>query len=327
VVESLAPPPAVDNLTPCRLYESRAIAGYAHGRAQGTPLRPEDFSGGNATVATVLRTLGFDVSVRGPVAWTRDELVLACALVEGNGWRQVDASDPRVRELSELLRRATIHDHSLRGPDFRSPSSVALKTANIATHHPDHTGRPTNGNRLDREVLHDFLARPAEMRQLAASLRAAVTEGADQRPTRVPDLDEDVTAVEGGLLHRRHLRRERDPRLRRAKLADARARGQAIACEVCGFRLRPHLRPTRHRLHRVPPPHTPARHRPHPHRPGRPRPDLLQLPPHDPPRQPVAHRRTTPRAGDDTTGRRRHRLGVVGGPPSSATSVGAWTSQ
>jgi 5-methylcytosine-specific restriction protein A len=49
-----------------RLYDSKAIAGYAHGRAQGTPLRPEDFSGGNATVATVLRTLGFDISVRAP---------------------------------------------------------------------------------------------------------------------------------------------------------------------------------------------------------------------------------------------------------------------
>ena len=57
----------------------------------------------------MLRTLGFEVSAR-RVTWTRDELVLACALVEANGWRQVDASDPRVGELSELLRRATIHE-------------------------------------------------------------------------------------------------------------------------------------------------------------------------------------------------------------------------
>lgn len=38
-----------------------------------------------------------------------------------------------------------------------------------------------------------------------------------------------------GIALRAHLRRERDPRLRREKIADAKRRGLPIACEVCGF--------------------------------------------------------------------------------------------
>ena len=50
------------------------------------------------------------------------------------------------------------------------------------------------------------------------------------------DLDSsDIAAGEGGLALRAHLRRERDPRLRRRKLADTKRRSLPIACEVCDF--------------------------------------------------------------------------------------------
>lgn len=47
-----------------RRYDSKAIVGAAHGYAvpgEG-PLRPQDFSGGEVTVARLLRGLGFDVT-------------------------------------------------------------------------------------------------------------------------------------------------------------------------------------------------------------------------------------------------------------------------
>jgi 5-methylcytosine-specific restriction enzyme A len=45
-----------------KLYDSKAIAGAAHGYLPGRePLRASDFSGGRATVEHVLRTLGFEV--------------------------------------------------------------------------------------------------------------------------------------------------------------------------------------------------------------------------------------------------------------------------
>lgn len=114
-----------------RLYDSKAIMGYAHGVATGERLRPEDFSGGDRTVADRLRTLGFAVLKRQQPGWAQDD----------------------TEEVGAI---------------------------------PD------------------------------------------------PDLG-GIAAPEGAISQRRHLRRERDPKIRAAKIADAKRRGLTIACEVCGF--------------------------------------------------------------------------------------------
>ncbi|WP_202876289.1 hypothetical protein [Kribbella sp. VKM Ac-2566] len=44
------------------LYDSKAIAGAAHGIQHGAALGPADFSGGDATVAALMRRLGFHVT-------------------------------------------------------------------------------------------------------------------------------------------------------------------------------------------------------------------------------------------------------------------------
>jgi 5-methylcytosine-specific restriction enzyme A len=218
-----------------RLYDSKAIAGYAHQVSTGRPLGPADFSGGDKTVAQRLTALGFMVlNVPNP-DWTRDEIILACELVEANGWRQVDAADLRVKALSALLQSPANHPAAPRNPDFRNPAGVAFKTYNIASTHPDYRGAQSNGNRLDKEVLNDFLADPGRMRDMAARIRELLTsEQLDT--TELPDLDSaDITAGEGGLALRAHLRRERDPRLRRQKLEDTKRRRLPLACEVCRF--------------------------------------------------------------------------------------------
>ncbi|WP_248960916.1 HNH endonuclease [Sphaerisporangium perillae] len=48
-------------------YDSKAIAGVAHRDVDGRPLRAEDFSGGNATVARALSDLGFEVTRPGDI--------------------------------------------------------------------------------------------------------------------------------------------------------------------------------------------------------------------------------------------------------------------
>ena len=49
------------------LYDSKALAGAAHKflAPGGRPLRPDEFSGGQATVARVLGKLGFEIKVKG----------------------------------------------------------------------------------------------------------------------------------------------------------------------------------------------------------------------------------------------------------------------
>jgi len=53
-----------------RRYDSKAIAGAAHGYQFPQPLQAADFSGGEATVASKLRSLGFEVIAdRADTAW------------------------------------------------------------------------------------------------------------------------------------------------------------------------------------------------------------------------------------------------------------------
>jgi len=218
-----------------QLYDSKAIVGYAHGVSTGMQLGPGDFSGGENTVARRLETLGFTVRHLPYLDWTRDEIILACELVEANGWKQVDATDKRAQALSELLQSPAIHPLDRRYPDFRNPAGVARKTLNIASKHPAYRGAPSNGNKLDKEVLEDFRADPDRMHAMAARIRELLMHGAPDG-SDLPDLDGDaIAAAEGGLALRAHLRRERDPKLRARKLADTKQRGLRIACEVCTF--------------------------------------------------------------------------------------------
>jgi 5-methylcytosine-specific restriction protein A len=87
-----------------REYDSEAIVGAAHGYDQPTlgPLKASAFSGGEKTVATRLRQLGFVVRAherppRNP-PWAEEELTLVLDLYLREGL--LDDADPRVIELS-----------------------------------------------------------------------------------------------------------------------------------------------------------------------------------------------------------------------------------
>lgn len=170
-------------------------------------------------------------------SWAWEELVLACDLVMANRWHELDSGDKRVIELSHLLQRLPIHAAELRTATFRSPHSVRRKMADIATHHPDDVRKPTNGGKLDLEVLGAFISRPTEMHALAQRLRSGERAGEfENLPPVDPDAFGDPDGVgEGRLLERVHRRRERDPALRRQKEKQALARHGRLRCEVCDF--------------------------------------------------------------------------------------------
>lgn len=166
--------------------------------------------------------------------WTYDELVLAADLVAENAWQGLRANNPKVVELSKLLRAAHIHPVDGRPENFRSVNSVQRKTFDISTQHPDYQGKPTRGGDKDANVLHDFISDPTRMSNLAREIRARVSTLAESEPADDLDLTL-LSAPEGRVLAVTHLRRERDPKLRRAKLDAATRQGQAFACEVCEF--------------------------------------------------------------------------------------------
>lgn len=170
-------------------------------------------------------------NVRTP--WGYEEIVLACDLVIANGWHALDRrTDDRVTRLSDLLRQMS-PERAAQDPTFRNPQGVGRKTHDIATLHPEYPGRPTKGGRLTADVVAAFLADPDHMVDLARAIRAAGSLAQDNR--MLPDLDDDTTFAEGRPFERRHLARERDPEVRRRKIAQVRREMGVISCEVCSF--------------------------------------------------------------------------------------------
>ncbi|MFE0807722.1 HNH endonuclease [Streptomyces sp. NPDC058848] len=171
-------------------------------------------------------------------AWTEDELVLAGALVVKNGWRELRTSDRQVHELSELLRSLPIHApevHAL--PGFRSPDSVSRKTTDFMTNHDLYTGKATRCGKPTLLMINAFTEREAEMLQAAEAIEEGIGSGELHLLAPQPDETDETgaSAIEGRLLVRRALVRERDPRLRAQKIERMRRQGIPLRCEVCAF--------------------------------------------------------------------------------------------
>ncbi|MFM9454517.1 HNH endonuclease [Streptomyces europaeiscabiei] len=167
------------------------------------------------------------------INWTRDELLLACALVVENGWRELRPADKRVQNLSEILRRLPLHEGAAEDPKFRSPGSVSRKTGDIVTVRAGYHGATTKGGQLTREVVADFTERTDEMLSAAQALHVGVTSA---ETVRIPaQEDETSLAREGQLLRRWALYRERNKPLRDRKIQAALEEGTPLRCEVCSF--------------------------------------------------------------------------------------------
>jgi 5-methylcytosine-specific restriction protein A len=217
-------------------YDSKAIVGAAHLYATGTPLASAEFSGGEATVVKLLRELGFDVVPTTSPDWDWQEVVLACALVHTNQWRELRPGDARVQELSILLRKLPIHPEADRPENFRSPDSVSRKTTDLRTARAGYSGKSTRGGKTDKIVLAQFEQDAGHMLEVAEAIRQGLAEGYfDDVVEAKVDHPENAEAEEGGLLMRLHARRERDPKLRAAKIEAVQGTGAGLGCEVCGF--------------------------------------------------------------------------------------------
>jgi 5-methylcytosine-specific restriction protein A len=171
-------------------------------------------------------------------AWTEDELVLAGALVVRNSWRELRTQAPEVQELSELLRSLPLHTPEERAlPGFRSPDSVSRKTTDFATNHEAYTGKRTRCGNPTLLMIQAFTEREAEMLQVAEAIEDGIGSGELYRTPQQPDeLNETgAAAIEGRLLARRALARERDPKLRTLKIRQVQRQGGHLRCEVCAF--------------------------------------------------------------------------------------------
>ncbi|MGW4849422.1 HNH endonuclease [Nocardia brasiliensis] len=223
-----------------KAYDSKAIVGAAYERATGERLTARDFSGGQ-WLADRLEELGFEVT--GDMDWRVEEQILACDLLCQNSWKTVPESDPRTSELSTLLRSQWPYAPSI--PEYRGVASVHRKVEDLRTAHPNHTGVTTRGGTLSRRIAAAFVEDPEAMHVLAEGLRQRgqldlplqYGEDADPDPAAAAALSaaEFAAALEGKAARRLTRVYERNPKLRRQKIAQSRKQRGGISCEVCGF--------------------------------------------------------------------------------------------
>jgi 5-methylcytosine-specific restriction protein A len=221
------------------VYDSKAIIGVAHRFDTGATVRSADFTGGQG-VAARLGELGFTVT--GDADWRWFELVVAADILHMNGWRRtLRAHEPQVVELSQYLRGQKPELGEAKR--YRSPGSVQRKLEDLRTVHPEYGGRSTKGSRLTVATVETFIAEPGRMHRLAQAIRGV--GGWDALEADTAETESDVFAsddpatfassTEGRVLRRLVTTRERDPKLRRWKITQARADRGDIACEACGF--------------------------------------------------------------------------------------------
>ena len=156
-----------------RRYDSKAVVGAAHGYEHPDldPLRSQDFSGGEATVARHLEFLGFDVERPPPrnPPWAEEELILALDLYLRAGL--LDDKDRAVIELSRILNALTPHSDRPDAARFRNANGVALKLANFAALDPNYPGRGMRrGGKRDAAVWERYASEEDALAEAAAAI-------------------------------------------------------------------------------------------------------------------------------------------------------------
>ncbi|MXX88668.1 MAG: hypothetical protein F4Y68_05380 [Boseongicola sp. SB0665_bin_10] len=156
-----------------RRYDSKAIIGVAHGydRPDLGPLGPQDFSGGESTVARHLESLGFGVEKRerNP-PWVDKELILALDLYLREG--PLSATDQAVVALSNDLKALSVHSERPDELRFRNPNSVKLKLANFAALDSNLAWRGmTRGSKRDAEIWERYASEEDALAELAMAIR------------------------------------------------------------------------------------------------------------------------------------------------------------
>jgi 5-methylcytosine-specific restriction protein A len=164
--------------------------------------------------------------------WLRDELILAL-----DAYFRMRPAAPapgmrEVRELSELLRKSSLHPTLGRPENFRSPASIVMKLMNFRSLDATYGGSGLSAvSNADRAVWAEFSNDQSQIAALAAEIRKALTIHLN-----MPDeTDLGAEASEGRILTVIHHRRERSAKLGEMKKRAVLARNGRLECEACGF--------------------------------------------------------------------------------------------
>jgi 5-methylcytosine-specific restriction protein A len=164
--------------------------------------------------------------------WIWDEQILAFDVYLEHG--VPSKGHPVVIKLSQTLRSLPIHPIEIRGSTFRNPNGVGRKLADIHTHRPGYSGKPTSGSKLDTEVWVKYGDNPELVRSIANTIR---NHGQDFQNS--VDDEEEIASEhqEGRIVVRLHKTRERNPQLVSKKKQSILKQFGFLSCQACGINL------------------------------------------------------------------------------------------
>lgn len=163
--------------------------------------------------------------------WTRDETLLALDLYFTLKGQVPSPKAAEIIALSNLLRSLPYHAEAAKQPTFRNPDGVGFKLMNLRQ---VATGKGLgNVSNMDRQMWKEFGEREDEVHKLAAAIRVAIAVAGSEQ---LPEIEQELS--EGRLLTALHVRRERNPKVRKMLLDDRRLAG--FRCEICDL-TRPEL--------------------------------------------------------------------------------------
>lgn len=168
-------------------------------------------------------------------SWHRDEIILALDLYFDKNLGTIDKSNPKIIELSNILRSLPLF-YDVPQPDkFRNPNGVTLKLSNFKSIDPDYTGSGMSSySKLDEEIFNEFNSNREQLKQIAREIRKSTELKVDEIKLN-DEIESDFEAKEGTILLRVHRARERNPKLVRLKKQQVLKERGALKCEVCNF--------------------------------------------------------------------------------------------
>lgn len=222
-------------------YDSKAIAGVAHKFLPEVrkALRFNQLSGGIADAAGRLIEAGFEViKPEGnphDIPWSWEEHVLALALYMTTHSSPPGKGSPAVVALSQTLNRMAEKLGVERSDKFRNPNGVYMKLMNFRRLDPAYqsagkTGL-TRGAKGEEAVWAEFARDPAGLHEAANAIRQAI----EDQSVSLDQPEDELGAIEGSVVLRLHMARERNRSLVEKKKQSVLTREGALQCEVCNF--------------------------------------------------------------------------------------------
>lgn len=167
--------------------------------------------------------------------WTREELILALDLYFETDYGQMHGRNPKIKELSSLLREYARQQKIPINDRFRSVNSVALKLANFKKLDQNFSGKGMrDGAGMDKVIWKEFYRHRNKLKKEAGLIRKKLQKNPAIK-NHLALQESRVLSEDKLLLEKYHKHRESDPILNKRKIEITLAAHGVLQCEACNL--------------------------------------------------------------------------------------------